>query len=51
MPHVDKKLISKPMTHEDIVAKMNDADAFTKNTAEGAEHAASWQDVKAKANS
>ncbi len=46
---VDRWALSKPMSHEDIVKKMNDADAFTKNTAEGAEHAASWKEVQAKA--
>lgn len=46
---VNKNFISKPMSHDDIIKKMNDADTFAKNTAEGAEHAASWKEVQEKA--
>ena len=44
------KWTGKVKSHEDIVKEMEDKDAFTKNTAEGAPQAAEWKDVQAKAN-
>ena len=45
---VNEKFISKPMSHEEIIAEVNSKDAFTKRTAEGVEHAGSWNEVKTK---
>lgn len=37
-----------PMTHEDIIKEVNDTTAFSKRTAEGVEHAATWKEVGEK---
>ena len=41
-------LMTKPMTHDDVIAEVNAKDKFEARTADGAKEAASWKEVGAK---
>ncbi len=43
------KWTGKPKTVDQLIEDMNNKDEFTKNTAEGAEHATEWKDLHAQA--
>lgn len=42
--------MTKPMTHEDIIKDINDTTTFSNRVKEGAPEAATWQEVKNKAD-
>ena len=43
-------LMTKPMTHDDIIKDINDTTTFSNRVKEGAPEAATWQEVKNKAD-